>query len=303
MACFTFVFVSPAALQANDQALIEENARLKARVAELESKVASLSPVHPSDTQTSEPTAVEKMAAPFLLPSQALWDTAERASGGWLDQVQKGFDRADRFFYVEDTQAWMLAEYWFDARGYQTANVTGASRLPAGFNVWGFIDIDSADAPNASRVDKQEFFLEVDLQRPLWNGFGAVAEYNDGEGGSDSAGRFGAFYQPAWNFLKQWDLWLYTKAFPVGTNDGTRQVAFAWNWTPHYLLEGRFSTGGFVDVNYAEQADGFRPKAVSEIQLRYRLIGNLNAVLEYRLNKFLTKDQATGWAVGAQYQF
>ena len=302
IAYFIFLLI-PTILSADDQTLVEENTRLKSRVTELETELASLKRTHPADTRTTQPTLPEEAVAPFLLPGQVVWDAAEHVSNGWIDRLQEGLNQADRYFYVEDTKAWLLTEYWFDTRGYQTFNVTGASRLPAGFSLWGFIDIDSPDAPNASRVDKSEFFLEVDLQRELVNGFGAVAEYNDGEGTADSAGRFGAFYQPSFDFLKQWNLWLYTKAFPIGTDPGRRQVAFAWNWTPHYLLEGRFSTGGFVDVNFAEQEGNFRPQTVSEIQLRYRLIGNLNAVLEYRLNKFLVKDQSTGWAIGMQYLF
>jgi hypothetical protein len=283
--------------------LEEENARLRARVAELETELASLRRRHPAEAKAAEPSPMEEVVAPFLLPSQVVWDTAERVSGGWLDWLEDGIDRADRYFYVEDTKAWMLTEYWFDTRGYQTFNVTGASRLPAGFSLWGFIDVDSADTPGNSRIDKSEFFLEVDVQRELWQGVGPIVEYNDGNGTSDSAGRFGLFYQPSFEVLKRADLWLYTKWFPIGTHDGTRQAAFAWNWTPRYLFDGRFSTGGFFDLNFNEADGHYRPQAVSEIQLRYRLLGNLNAVAEYRLNEFLEKDQSTGWAFGAQYAF
>jgi hypothetical protein len=132
------LFVARPVMAADVSSLEEENARLKARIAELEAEMVSFRKVEPRPT---EPVA------------------EEHASGGWLEQIHEGLDRADRYFYVEDTKAWLLTEYWFDTRGYQTLNLTGASRLPAGWSVWGFIDVDSADASDRSRIDKREFFL------------------------------------------------------------------------------------------------------------------------------------------------
>ncbi len=128
-------------------------------------------------------------------------------------------------------------------------------------------------------------------------------EFNDGQGRNDNVGRFGAFYTPRWPWLKKADLFLYTKWFPLGTEPSRRQGSVAWNWTPHYLLEGRFSTGGFFDLNFDEKEGHRRGQIVSDTQLRYRLIGNVHALVEYRYNQFAVKDKESGWGLGLQYRF
>ncbi len=270
--------------------LEEENARLKARVAELETELAQRKGAPPTESQA-------------MRPSTSLMDHPQEMRGNWWEQVREGVDRVDHFFYVNETKAWALVEYWSDTRGFNTFTVEGASRLPAGFDVWGFTDFTNPDAPGSSRADLEQFFTEIDLKRELWHGLGGIVEYNDGNGRDNNVGRFGAFYQPHWDVLKRMDLWLMTKWFPLGTNASTRQGSVAWNWAPHNILDGRFSTGGFFDLNFTEQDGHHRPQSVSETQLRYRLVGHLNAVLEYRFNEFLAKDQTSGWGLGLQYKF
>ena len=116
-------------------------------------------------------------------------------------------------------------------------------------------------------------------------------------------GRFGAYYLPEWVWLKQNDVTLFTKWFPLATELGGQQGSFAWNWAPGFILDGRFSTGGFFDLNFDEKEGRRRTQLVTEVQLRYRLVGNLHALAEYRYNEFLVKDKESGWGLGVQYRF
>ena len=254
---------------AEDASLAAENRLLKARIVQLEAQLVQAKGAASAESYTAQPSLAAH---------------AKQASDGWWEEIHEGIDRVDHFFYVPDTKAWALAEYWFDTRGFNTFTVEGASRLPAGFDVWGFTDFKNADAPGSSKSDLDQFFMEIDVKRELWHGLGPIVEYNDGQGRGDSVGRFGTFYQPHWEFLKKTDLWLMTKWFPLGTNAGARQGSVAWNWAPHQILDGRFSTGGFFDLNFDEKEGHYRPQKVSEVQLRYRLVGNLQGVLEYRYN-------------------
>lgn len=289
---------------AAEDALRAENQRLRARVEELEAQVASFKRTHPADVKRPEhPSMLEEAVEPILAPAKLVLTQAEQVSDGWWRHIREGVDRVDHFFYVDDAKAWMTTEYQFDTRGFHTINFTGASRLPIGFSLWGFVDFETADAPGNTDSDLNEFFMELDLKRELWKGFGAVAEYNDAQGRSDNVGRFGLYYAAPWAWLKQLDLTLFTKWFPLGTEPSRRQGSFAWNWAPRYILDGRFSTGGFWDLNFDEKEGRYRPQIVSDVQLRYRLIGNLNALLEYRYSEFFEKDKAAGWGLGFQYRF
>ena len=204
---------------------------------------------------------------------------------------------------AEDAKPWTKLEYQCDTRGFNTLNVEGASPLPEGFEFWGFIDVNSPDAPNSSRTDLKEFFLEADLKHPVWQGLGGIAEYNDGNGSGDSKARFGLYYQPDWAWLKKQDLWLFTKWFPIGTEPAARQGSFAWNWAPKNILWGRFSTGGFYDINFDEKEGHTRPQVVTEVQLRYRIVKNTHLFREAKYNQFLEKDKETGLGAGLQYYF
>ena len=285
---WSLLVLVPCIVWADERALVAENRQLNARIVELEAELAKAKGTQPPESHAAQLNAAEQTT---------------KASEGWWEEIHEGMDRVDHFFYVNDTKAWALAEYWLDTRGFNTFTVEGASRLPAGFDVWGFTDFTNGDAPGSSRADLDHFFMEVDVKRELWHGLGPIVEYNDGQGRGDSVGRFGTFYQPHWEFLKKTDLWLMTKWFPLGTNAGARQGSVAWNWAPHQILDGRFSTGGFFDLNFDEKEGHHRPQTVSEVQLRYRLVGNLQGVLEYRYNQFLAKDQETGWGLGLQYRF
>lgn len=202
-----------------------------------------------------------------------------------------------------EDKGWFQTQYQFDTRAYNTFNVEGATQLPLGFSIWGFIDVDSPDRERASRIDLEEFFTELDLKREVWKGLGPIAEYNDADGPGNNLGRFGLYYEPKFKLLEKADLWLFTKWFPVSTTNGARQGSFAWNWAPRHLLWSRFSTGGFFDLNFSESGGKYRPQLVTEIIFRYRLLGDVYATLEYKYNEFLSKDQETGWAFGLQYFF
>jgi len=289
---------------AEEASLLEENAQLKVRIVELEAQVQSLKRSHPASAKKPvEPNPLEAVVDPILLPARLALKETERATGSWWDNIQDGIDRVDHYFYEEDTKAWMTTEFQFDSRGFNTLNFTGASRLPAGFSVWGFADFETLDAPDVSRQDVGKFFLELDLKREIWQGFGGILEYNEGQGVSDNVGRFGLYYQPNWEILKKLDLTFSTKWFPLATNPARRQGSFAWNWTPGYMLDGRFSSGGFFDFNFDRRGSDYRGQMVSDTQFRYRLIGNLNALLEFRYNEFLIKDKEIGWGLGVQYLF
>lgn len=287
-----------------DEALVAENQQLKTRIKELETQVTALKRAHPADApRPDHPSPLEEAVEPMLAPARLALVETRQLAGGWWDRIHEGIDRADHFFYVDETKAWMTTEYQFDTRGFRTVSFTGASRLPAGFDLWGFVDLETADAPGNSDTDLNEFFTELDLKRGIWNGFGGILEYNDGESRNDNAGRVGLYYAAPWAWLKSWDLVLFTKWFPVGTEPSRRQGSLAWNWAPRYVLGGRASTGGFVDLNFDEKEGRYRPQVVSEIQFRYRLLGNLNALLEYRYNEFLVKDREQGLGLGFQYRF
>ncbi len=282
-----------------------ENTELKAKITQLEGQIAKSKKVNPADIQQpAEPNPLEKIVEPILVPATYITDHAEDvASSGWWGDISEGFDRVDHFFYVEDSKAWATTELELDTRGFTFLNFTGASRLPAGFNLWGFIDLESTDAEGNRKTDLNKFFTEIDLKREVWKGLGGIAEYNDGSGRRDNVGRFGAYYAPTWAWLKKIDLVMQTKWFPIGTEESRRQGSLGWNWTPRYILDGRFSMGGFYDLNFNEVDGEYRKQTVSDTSFRFRLLGNLNAIVKYRYNQFLSKDQESGWSIGALYRF
>lgn len=295
-------FVSAPAYSATMQ---EENQMLKARVAELEELVKQLRGVHPAENKSNSISDIEAVFEPALRPLGAIVTSAGNHDGGWLEKIRGGVDRADHYFFVPDSKAWATVEHQFDTRGFQTLNFTGASRLPLGFDVWGFVDFENVHDSVSSDADKNEFFMEIDIKRELWRGVGGIAEYNDAQGRNDNRGRFGVYYIPDLDWLKENHLFIMTKWFPLATDSAGVQGSFAWNWAPAYILEGRFSTGGFFDMNFnqsnARSHDNM--KIVSETQLRYRVLGDLYFLLEYRFNEFFVSGKEHGWGIGAQYKF
>jgi len=203
----------------------------------------------------------------------------------------------------KDRKGWMTAEYQFDTRGFNTINFTGGSKLPYGWSLWGFIDIETADSHEGSRADAQKFFTEIDLKKELYKGFGVVLEYNDGEARHNSIGRLGVNYTARWDWLKKMDLNLGFKAFPIETDGHGSQVSFCWEKKFPKFWDGKFSMGGFFDLNFDSGANDDETNIVSETQARYKLTENLEALIEFRFNGYKVASQEQGLGIGLKYKF
>jgi len=200
-------------------------------------------------------------------------------------------------------KGWMTTEYQFDTRGFNTINFTGGSKLPYGWSLWGFIDIETADSSDGSRTDAQKFFTEIDLKKELYKGFGVVLEYNDGQGRHDSIGRLGANYIARWDWLKKMDLDLGFKIFPIETDGHGWQGSFCWEKKFPKILDGKFSMGGFFDINFDSGPSDDETNVVTETQFRYKLTENLEALVEYRFNEFKPSNEEQGLGIGLKYKF
>jgi len=198
---------------------------------------------------------------------------------------------------------WMTAEYQFDTRGFNTINFTGGTKLPYGWSLWGFIDIETADSHEGSRADAEEFFTEIDLKKELYKGFGVVLEYNDGQNHHDSVSRIGANYIARWDWLKKMDLSLGFKAFPIETDGRGWQGSFCWEKKFPKIFDGRFSMGGFFDINFDSGSNDDETNVVTETQFRYKLTENLEALVEFRFNEYLVASQEHGLGIGFKYKF
>lgn len=202
------------------------------------------------------------------------------------------------------SNGWMTGEYQFDTRGFNTINFTGGANLPRGFTLWGFTDIEAPDVPGKSRYDVENFFIEIDLRRELYKGFGVIAEYNDAQGSNDNLGRFGFNYIARWDWLKDIGLTLYFKAFPIETDGHGSQVSFAWDKRFPGILDGRFSMGGFFDTNFDSGPKDDATNIVSDTQFRFRLIDDLEALVEFRFNEFKgSSSKEQGLGIGLKYKF
>lgn len=200
-------------------------------------------------------------------------------------------------------QSWMTVEYQFDTRGFNTINFTGATTLPHGFSIWGFIDIEANKSNEDQRFDSNTFFYEIDLKYNLTKQFGLIGEINDAPGINDALGRAGVFYKPDIDYLKENNAWVYIKAFPVETDGEGAQFSMAWNKKLDSFLDGRFSVGGFIDFNFDSGANQDDINIVSDTQFRYALTPRLNLLAELRINEFLAADKEIGVGLGLQYRF
>ncbi len=201
---------------------------------------------------------------------------------------------------------WFLAEYDFDDRGFNVLHFMGHSPLPLGFSLWGFIDIEGEDFLGEDREDLSRYFLELDLKREIWNGVGVVAEINDLQGPDNAIGRFGVFWKPDTSWLSPTEgpiagqFRFAIKYFPVETDMQGGQFSFNWNKNFDNIFDGRFSAGGFFDLNYGI-GDARDIRIVTEHQVRFRIAEGLHAITEFRVNEFLADD--FGIAPGIQYRF
>jgi hypothetical protein len=92
----------------------------------------------------------------------------------------------------------------------------------------------------------------------------------------------------------------HIKLFPLETDGTGAQAAFAWNKKFKGVLNDRLSMGGFIDLNIKSGKDE-DTNVVTETQLRYRIYEELQLVMEFRFNEFLTDEYGT--AIGIKYGF
>lgn len=196
-----------------------------------------------------------------------------------------------------------LTEYQFDTRDFNTFHAMGSARLPAGLNIWGFVDFEAIEDAPGTRGDIAKFFYEIDLRRKVWNDFGLIAEVNEFAGSDNTLGRFGLFYMPTFDWLKEHSLFVLIKGFPIETDKKGGQISLALNKSFPNILGGRISIGGFVDFNFDSGLTEDETNVLTEWQLRVRVLGGLHAIAEVRLNQFLLSDQDLGVGLGVQYRF
>ncbi len=261
----------------------------RARIRELEAENRAL-------RGESGPTAT--------VPKQPI-DSGNAAATG-SEAPQSLGDRLDQ--KMSDTKTFgkprIRMEYQFDSRDVNNLNVDGTAPLPYGFNLWGFVDFYSPfDRGDRSRFEEANFFYELDLKRKVWNDVGFILEVNEQQGVANTVGRAGVSYDPTWLILNEHDLFLTFKAFPVESDGHGYQLSVAWDKRFPDWLGGRFSTGGFFDANFDGGPGHDEINLVSEVQIRYRLIGELHALTEVKYNEFLGDDDDWGVGVGFQYRF
>ena len=180
-------------------------------------------------------------------------------------------------------RTWLMLMYQWDTREFNTLNIEGSAPLPLGFNVWGFVDFMTPLEDANANEDVSDFFYEIDLKRKVLWDWGVMLEVNEQDGTDNTVGRAGVFWEPKFQFLDDIKLWFQLKAFPYETDHNGGQVALAWNKRFPEFLEGRFSMGGFFDVNLDSGPDDDATNIVSETQVRFRLIEGLHFVTEFDL--------------------
>lgn len=216
----------------------------------------------------------------------------------WLERAEQWLGESRTF--GRDA---LHAEYQFDTRDFNTIHLMGSARLPAGFDLWGFVDFEALPDTPGSRGDSSRFFVELDLRRKVWSDFGVVAELNEFSGPDNSLGRFGLFYMPSFDWMQEHALFVLVKGLPLETDDKGGQLSLAINKGFPTILGGRVSAGGFIDINFDAGLQEDDTLLVTEWQLRVRLIGNLKAMAEYRRNEFTGGDQEQGVGIGVRYDF
>ena len=269
---------------------------------------------HSFAIQTGDPTGTQ--GSYFISPSSEIGmqnsgsvSNLQPATCCDLQEVPSLLDRLDQRAKETRTKGarWFRSEYDFDSRGFNVLHFMGSSPLPYGFDIWGFIDIEGADLAGANREDLSRYFLEIDIKKKLWKNGGIIGEYNDLQGTGNSIGRLGFFHKPDFKFLSP-DCGAFAgkgfvafKVFPYESDERGAQASLAWNKNFDNILGGRFSAGGFADVNFDAGASGDRTVVVTEHQIRVRLLEGLHLITEFRLNEFLQDD--FGVAPGIQYRF
>ena len=197
----------------------------------------------------------------------------------------------------------LTAEHQWDSRGFNSLQFFGYTPLPEKFELVVSVDLDSPIASSESRYDLSNFFLEADLSYKYWQNAGPILEVNDFQGVDNDIYRFGVFYVPKWEALKKYHLFLFTKFLFVESDERGGQLSFAWNKRFPSMLNGRFSLGGFVDVNYDSGSTHSETNVVSDLQLRYRVYDELHFITELRYNEFKPSDDEFGVGIGLKFYF
>ena len=249
-----------------------ENDRLRQELETLKKQVHQVTPVHDEAPKPEERSLFKK------------WDEAAAATR-------------------TEGHQWFTLMYQWDTREFNTLNVEGSAPLPLGFNVWGFVDFMTPMNDAHKNEDIADFFYEIDLKRKVVWDCGVILEANDQQGLENAVGRAGVFWEPKSKFLEDTHLWFLLKAFPYETDHEGGQVAIAWDKRFSDFLEGRFSMGGFFDVNINSGADDDGTNIVSETEFRLRLIEGLHFVTELRYNGLLDADDDFGIGFGLKYNF
>jgi hypothetical protein len=188
----------------------------------------------------------------------------------------------------EEIIAFGDATYLFDHREYNSLTLSGGFKnLPLGFNAWGFIDILSDQNNESNRFDFTRYFLEYRLRRtldPEWvmgvKGLGLEVEYNDSNGANNNLLRFGVNYKHDIPLIAGQKSWLQWRYFPIQTNQYTQSQAGV---VYRFGLTERLYISGFTDFNIDENG---KNRWVTEPQLNYEIIDNVNFVLEGRINEY-----------------
>lgn len=258
-------------------------------------------PIHPPGSENPNSLSAAGVANSF---NSQLTDSEPELSGNWM--TIERLDARSKATRGKGSR-WFRTEYSFDNRGFNVLHVMGNSPLPFGCEIWGFIDVEGADVIGADRDDLARYFLEIDLKKKLWGQGGVIAEYNELTGRDNSIGRLGFFHQPNLDFMSldkgrfAGKGFLIFKVFVYESDGHGSQFSFSWNRTFDNILDGRFSVGGFVDVNFNAGPGADQTVLLSDHQIRIRLFEGLHLITEFRLNEFLQDD--FGIAPGVQYRF
>jgi len=258
------------------------------------------------DENIAEQKRIEERAAELLEEQKQLEKDLGildgTGSSNALEEETFG-EKIDRVF--KDTQTYgspfATLEYQFDTRGFNLINLTGGAPLPGGVNLFGFVDIYAPNDADSSRADTAQFFYEITARKKLVGDWGAFAEVNDAVGEGNSLIRAGAFYNPGTEFMKRNNLMFLVKFGFLETDGEGWQIGSAWNKKFSNFWGGRFSMGGFLDINFDSGADK-ETHIVSDTQLRLRLADKLSLLAEFRYNEFLS-DEEFGTGIGLQYRF
>ncbi len=196
---------------------------------------------------------------------------------------------------LADDRGWVLnIEYHLDSRAFNSLQFFNTWDLLHGISLVNSLDLNSPTGDPHRRWELQEYFLESDLNIPVNQSWGGIAELNNFNGPDNDIGRFGLFIMPQWESLKHHQLWLYSKIMPIETDGHGGQLSIAFSKRFPNLLSNRFSISGYLDWNYATGHSDAETKAVSDVQFRYLLQGDWYLFTEWHYNQFKPRRYRDG---------